>query len=61
MQTPGADAAIARSDYLCDEVLAPAARRIREFLLRTCVTETVTGDLADALTGDPAAAARWSG
>jgi LuxR family maltose regulon positive regulatory protein len=45
------------TDYLCDEVLGPLPAATRQFLLRTSLTETVSPDLAQALTGDPAAAA----
>ncbi len=46
------------SEYLCDELLAPLPAAARELLLRTCLTETVPAELAEELTGDPAAAAR---
>jgi hypothetical protein len=39
------------TDYLCDEVLARQEPRIRAFLLRTSLLPAVSGDLADALTG----------
>ena len=45
------------SEYLCDELLAPLPAAARELLLRTCLTETVPAELAEELTGDPAAAA----
>ena len=39
------------TDYLWDEVLVKQAPATRMFLLRTCLAEQVSGDLADALTG----------
>ena len=39
------------TDYLWDEVLARQEPQIRTFLLRTSVVPAVSGDLADALTG----------
>ena len=39
------------TDYLWDEVLVKQAPATRMFLLRTCIAAQVTGDLADALTG----------
>jgi LuxR family maltose regulon positive regulatory protein len=39
------------TDYLWDEVLVKQAPATRMFLLRTCLAEHVSGDLADALTG----------
>jgi LuxR family maltose regulon positive regulatory protein len=45
-------------DYVSDEILASLDPVTRQFLLRTCLTEVVPPDLATALTGDPAAAAR---
>jgi len=44
------------TDYLCDEVLGKLSAETRLFLLRTSVTERVTGDLADTLTGEPGGA-----
>jgi LuxR family transcriptional regulator, maltose regulon positive regulatory protein len=44
------------SDYVQDEVLGPLPTSVRTFLLRTCLTATVTAPLARELTGDPAAA-----
>ena len=41
------------TDYLWDEVLGRQPPEIRLFLLRTSVTEQMSGDLADALTGEP--------
>ena len=38
------------ADYLRDEVLATLPAHHRDFLLRTCVTDAICGDLADALT-----------
>jgi LuxR family transcriptional regulator, maltose regulon positive regulatory protein len=45
----GADATI--SDYLVSEVLARQPRELRAFLLRTSVVDTLSAELADALTG----------
>jgi LuxR family maltose regulon positive regulatory protein len=45
------------SDYMCDEILAPLPAGTRDLMLRTCLTEAVPADLAQELTGDPAAAA----
>ena len=45
----GTDATI--SDYLVSEVLARQAPELRDFLLRTSIVETLSVDLADALTG----------
>jgi LuxR family maltose regulon positive regulatory protein len=39
------------TDYLWDEVLVKQAPATRMFLLRTCLAGQVSGDLADALTG----------
>ncbi|MGE5131562.1 MAG: LuxR C-terminal-related transcriptional regulator [Gemmatimonadota bacterium] len=39
------------TDYLRDEVLGRQHPETRAFLLRTCITGSVCGDLADALTG----------
>lgn len=44
------------TDYLRDEVLGTQPPEIRLFLLRTSITEFVSGDLADALTGEPGGA-----
>jgi LuxR family maltose regulon positive regulatory protein len=44
------------TDYLADEVLGRLPEPIRLFLLRTSVAQTVSGDLADALTGQPGGA-----
>jgi LuxR family maltose regulon positive regulatory protein len=44
------------SDYLWDEVLGRQPPEIRLFMLRTSVTERMSGDLADALTGEPGGA-----
>jgi LuxR family transcriptional regulator, maltose regulon positive regulatory protein len=44
------------SDYLWDEVLRRQPPETRLFMLRTSVTEEMSGDLADALTGDPGGA-----
>jgi LuxR family transcriptional regulator, maltose regulon positive regulatory protein len=52
------DAADLVTDYLCDEVLSPLPAATRQLLLRTCLTDSVPADLAQWLTGDPAAAAR---
>ena len=41
------------TDYLWDEVLGRQPPEIRLFMLRTSVTEQMSGDLADALTGEP--------
>ena len=40
-------------DYLADEVLSRQPSDVREFLLRTSVLEHLTGDLCDAITGQP--------
>jgi LuxR family transcriptional regulator, maltose regulon positive regulatory protein len=45
----GTDRAVA--DYLVSEVLAHLAENRREFMLRTCLVDTVNPELADALTG----------
>jgi LuxR family maltose regulon positive regulatory protein len=45
----GTDATI--SDYLVSEVLARQPPDLRDFLLRTSVVDTLSADLADALTG----------
>jgi LuxR family maltose regulon positive regulatory protein len=44
------------TDYLWDEVLGRQPPEIRMFMLRTSVTEQMSGDLADALTGEPGGA-----
>lgn len=44
------------TDYLRDEVLARQSPETRLFMLRTSVTEQTSGDLADALTGEPGGA-----
>ena len=44
------------TDYLADEVLGRLPDQTRLFLLRTSVAQTVSGDLADALTGQPGGA-----
>ena len=44
------------TDYLWDEVLVKQAPATRMFLLRTCIAGEVTGDLADALTGQSGSA-----
>jgi LuxR family transcriptional regulator, maltose regulon positive regulatory protein len=44
------------TDYLWDEVLGRQPPEIRLFMLRTSVTEQMSGDLADALTGEPGGA-----
>jgi LuxR family transcriptional regulator, maltose regulon positive regulatory protein len=44
------------TDYLWDEVLGRPPAETRMFLLRTSITEDVSGDLADALTGQPGSA-----
>jgi LuxR family transcriptional regulator, maltose regulon positive regulatory protein len=48
----------ATADYLADEVLAGQPAELRTFLLHTCVVDRLTGDLADALTGDEGGARR---
>jgi LuxR family maltose regulon positive regulatory protein len=45
----GDDRAVA--DYLLNEILDRQPDRLREFLLRTSVPDTISADLADALTG----------
>jgi LuxR family transcriptional regulator, maltose regulon positive regulatory protein len=40
------------ADYLHDEVLGQLPDRVRSFLLRTCLTATVSADLARDLTGE---------
>ena len=45
----GTDATI--SDYLVSEVLARQPPELRDFLLRTSVVDTLSAELADALTG----------
>jgi LuxR family maltose regulon positive regulatory protein len=44
------------NDYLWDEVLGRQPPETRLFMLRTSVTEEMSGDLADALTGGPGGA-----
>ena len=44
------------TDYLWDEVLGRQPPETRLFMLRTSVTEQMSGDLADALTGEPGGA-----
>jgi LuxR family maltose regulon positive regulatory protein len=44
------------TDYLWDEVLGRQPQEIRLFMLRTSVTEEMSGDLADVLTGGPGGA-----
>ena len=44
------------TDYLWDEVLVKQAPATRLFLLRTCIAGQVSGDLADALTGQSGSA-----
>ncbi|HEX3387529.1 MAG TPA: LuxR C-terminal-related transcriptional regulator [Streptosporangiaceae bacterium] len=44
------------TDYLWDEVLVKQAPATRMFLLRTCIAAQVSGDLADALTGQSGSA-----
>jgi LuxR family transcriptional regulator, maltose regulon positive regulatory protein len=48
-QLAGEDRAIA--DYLTGEVLERQPEELRDFLLRTCVVDELSGDLANALTG----------
>jgi len=48
-QLAGEDRTIA--DYLTGEVLERQPEELRDFLLRTCVVDELSGDLADALTG----------
>jgi LuxR family maltose regulon positive regulatory protein len=44
------------TDYLWDEVLVKQAPATRMFLLRTCLADQVSGELADALTGQSGSA-----
>jgi LuxR family maltose regulon positive regulatory protein len=44
------------TDYLSDEVLGRQPPETRMFMLRTSVTDRTSGDLADALTGQPGGA-----
>jgi LuxR family transcriptional regulator, maltose regulon positive regulatory protein len=44
------------TDYLWDEVLGRLPQQTRLFMLRTSVAERLSGDLADALTGEPGGA-----
>ena len=46
----GTDATI--SEYLVSEVLARQPSELRDFLLRTSIVETLSAELADALTGE---------
>ena len=39
-------------DYLVDEVLSRQPPEVREFLLRTCILDRLSGPLCDAVTGD---------
>jgi LuxR family maltose regulon positive regulatory protein len=48
-QFAGDEAPVA--DYLFEEILSAQSPEIREFLLRTSITDTITGELADVLTG----------
>jgi LuxR family maltose regulon positive regulatory protein len=41
-------------DYLVDEVLARQPEPVRQFLVRTCILERLTGPLCDAVTGHAA-------
>lgn len=43
-------------DFLLQEVFARQPEQVRRFLLRTCVSDRICPDLADALTGGPHAA-----
>ena len=47
-QFAGDEAPVA--DYLLEEILATQRPEVRAFLLRTSITDTICGDLADALT-----------
>lgn len=51
----GSDPAVA--DYLRDEVIGRQPPQIQRFMLRTSVTEQISGELADALTGELGGAA----
>jgi LuxR family transcriptional regulator, maltose regulon positive regulatory protein len=53
-----AGAGIAVTDYVRDEVLASQPAASRDFMLRTSVTTSLTGGLADALTGADGTGAR---
>jgi LuxR family transcriptional regulator, maltose regulon positive regulatory protein len=55
---PAADAAPAgmAGDYLQDELLGRLPPQVRDFMLRTCLTETVPADLARELSGEAGAA-----
>jgi LuxR family transcriptional regulator, maltose regulon positive regulatory protein len=44
------------TDYVCDEILTSLPARTRHFLLRTAMTDIVTADLAQQVTGDQGAA-----
>ncbi|HEY1616752.1 MAG TPA: LuxR C-terminal-related transcriptional regulator [Streptosporangiaceae bacterium] len=46
------------AEYVSDEVLAGQPPEVRTFLLRTSVTTSVSGELADVLAGDGTAGAR---
>jgi LuxR family maltose regulon positive regulatory protein len=52
----GAEAAV--TEYIRDEVLGRQSPASREFMLRTSVTTSLTGALADALTGDDGTGSR---
>jgi LuxR family transcriptional regulator, maltose regulon positive regulatory protein len=56
---PAANAAPAgmAGDYLQDELLGQLPPQVRTFMLRTCLTETVSADLARELSGEAGAAA----
>jgi LuxR family maltose regulon positive regulatory protein len=45
-------------DYMRDEVLGPQSPQVRAFLMRTSVTPSLSGGLADALTGGSGTGAR---
>ncbi len=55
---PAANAAPAgmAGDYLQDELLGRLPPQVRDFMLRTCLTETVPADLARELSGEAGAA-----
>ena len=48
-------------DYLADEVLSRQPDHVREFLLRTCVLDRLTGELCDAVTGSTGGRAMLEG
>jgi LuxR family maltose regulon positive regulatory protein len=50
----GSEPAVA--DYLRDELLSRQPEQVRDFLLRTSVTDRLNGELADCLTGGPGGA-----